>query len=217
MVEQSGRETGRGTGQQTGGTKAQRTRARILAAAAEELAERDGLLEITGVATRCACSPGLIYRYFSSRVDLLAAVVEEFYDRYDHWVMDHNPLPGGHWAARERERMQRGIHFIHHDSLAPVVLLNRQKEPEVSEVEVRRLKAHLELSISNVQQAQTKGEIPRYINPQVACPMVMGGVREVFVQSLEHRYGQNKQALLDEIMLFICRAMDIDPAFSEEK
>lgn len=201
-------------GQSKGGTKAQQTRARILQAAAEELAERDGLLEIASVTARCECSPGLIYRYFASRVDLLAAVVDEFYDRYDHWVMDHNPLPGGHWAARERSRMQRGIHFIHHDKLAPVVLLNRQKEPAVSEVEVRRLRAHLEMSIDNVKQAQKKGEIPGFINPQVACPMVMGGVREVFVQSLERRYGSNKQALLDEIMLFICRAMDIDPALA---
>lgn len=192
------------------GNKAQRTRARILRAAADELAERDGLLEIATVAARSRVSAGLLYRYFNSRVHLIAAVVEDFYDRYDHWVMDINPLPGATWMQRERERMQRSIHFNHNDSLAPIVLLNRQKEPEVSQVEVRRLSAHIELSINNVKLAQDKGEIPEYVKPQIACPMIMGGVREVMVQSLEGRCELSKSEMLDEIMLFIGRAMCID-------
>jgi len=57
------------------------TRSRLLEAAASELVERDGQLEVASVAARADVSVGLLYRYFGSKAGLVRAVVEDFYDR----------------------------------------------------------------------------------------------------------------------------------------
>lgn len=191
------------------GTKATRTRARILTAAANELIERDGNLEIATVAARCDVSQGLIYRYFDSKTALIAAVVDDFYDRYDQAVMDIDPLPGAVWAERERLRTKHSIEFYNRDALARIILLNRQKEPQVSLVEIRRLKAHIELGVQNIQIAQKKGEIPTSVNPEIASPMIMGGLREVIVQKLEGRLILNEAELLDELMKVILSIVEL--------
>lgn len=193
------------------GTKAARTRARILTAAAADLVERDGSLEIATVAARCEVSQGLIYRYFDSKVTLIAAVVDDFYDRYDQLVMDVDPLPGAAWTARERARTERSIQFYHKDRLARIILLNRQKEPQVSLVEIRRLKAHIELGAQNIRIAQKKGEISQCVNPEIASPMILGGMREVVVQSLEGRLNLTETELLDELMKVICNVVGLEP------
>lgn len=193
------------------GQKAKQTRQRILKAAAQELAERDGELEIARVALSAQVSSGLIYRYFNSRIDLIAATVDEFYDQYDQWVIDINPLPGADWISRERARIERCISFIRKHSLAKVIFLNRQKEPQVAAVESRRLAAHLNLAIENVLIAQDKGEIDPAINAYIACPMVMGGIRELMVQLLSSspHLNTNSPELLNQTTEFIARAMGL--------
>ncbi|WP_299770245.1 TetR/AcrR family transcriptional regulator [uncultured Pseudoteredinibacter sp.] len=195
----------------TFGQKAKQTRQRILVAAAQELASRGGDLEIANVAHTAQVSSGLIYRYFDSRTDLIAATVEDFYDQYDQWVIDINPLPGADWISRERARVERSISFIRKHPLAKVVFLNRQKEPLVAAVESRRLAAHLQLAIENVLLAQERGEIDSNINAYVACPMIMGGIRELLVQLLSDSPQLNKDPnkMLDQTMAFMARAMGL--------
>ncbi|MEC8429276.1 MAG: hypothetical protein VXZ35_12650, partial [Pseudomonadota bacterium] len=144
-----------------------------------------------------------------SRIDLIAAVVEDFYDRYDQWVMDVNPVPGAGWLVRERERVSRCLHFIEREPLSAMVFLNQQKDPEVAAVESRRLRAHLEMAVANVESAQHKGEIPPHIDPMIACAMTMGGIREVMAQIISNRFNQNHDLTLDHIMTYIAGAMDI--------
>lgn len=198
------------------GQKAKQTRQRILRAAAQELAEREGELEIAGVASVAQVSSGLIYRYFNSRVDLIAATVDDFYDQYDQWIIDINPLPGADWISRERARVERSISFIRKHPLAKVIFLNRQKEPLVAAVESRRLAAHLDLAIENVLLAQDKGEIDTSIDVYVACPMVMGGIRELMVLLLSGspHLQSDSQQFLDQTMAFIARAMGLGNAHS---
>lgn len=195
----------------TFGQKAKQTRQRILVAAAQELADRGGDLEIANVAHTAQVSSGLIYRYFDSRTDLIAATVEDFYDQYDQWVIDINPLPGADWISRERARVERSISFIRKHPLAKVVFLNRQKEPRVAAVESRRLAAHLQLAIENVLLAQERGEIDSNIDAYVACPMIMGGIRELLVQLLSDSPQLNKDSnkMLDQTMAFMARAMGL--------
>ena len=90
--------------------KAPESRRRLLDAAAAELVARDGRLEVAPVAARAGTSVGLIYRNFGSKAGLLAAVVDDFYDRYDAQVFDAPlaGLPG--WAARERARLEQFLH-----------------------------------------------------------------------------------------------------------
>lgn len=192
------------------GNKAQQTRRKILDSARDELCERNGQLEIASVAIRGEVSPGLIYRYFNNRVDLIAAVVDAFYDRYDQWVMEFNPLPGASWLERETARTQRSLHFLQKDPLAPIVLLNQQKEPQIAAVENRRLNAHFELAVENVQLAQQRGEISLDLDANIACAMTMGGIRQVSIQMLNPDYPLSTKQCLEQIMFYISGAMKIN-------
>ncbi|WP_050625577.1 TetR/AcrR family transcriptional regulator [Bradyrhizobium viridifuturi] len=59
------------------------TRDRLLAAAQQELIEGHGHLEMQAVAKRARVSVGLAYHHFGSKAGLIAAVVEDFYQRLD--------------------------------------------------------------------------------------------------------------------------------------
>lgn len=54
------------------------SRARLIAAARDELIERDGQLEVDSVAARAESSVGPIHRHFGSRAGLVGAVVDDF-------------------------------------------------------------------------------------------------------------------------------------------
>lgn len=154
------------------------TRRRILAAAAEELVARDGVLEIADVARRAGVSVGLSYHYFGSKAGLLAALVEDFYDRYDARVMASNPQPGADWGRREKLRLQAMVAFFYAEPLAPIVLTRLSREPEVATVEARRLLRHIELAARNVALAQQRGEIPDHLEPDMLGAMILGGLRQ---------------------------------------
>jgi AcrR family transcriptional regulator len=135
------------------------SRRRLLEAAACELVERGGILEVESVAGRAGVSVGLIYRYFDSKAGLVGAVVEDFYDRYDRSVMEPNPVPGADWPKRERERTARAVAFHYQEPLAPVVLSRLHLEPGVAVIEARRLARHIEAAAHNLTLGQERGEI----------------------------------------------------------
>ena len=81
------------------------SRRRLLEAAAAELVERDGDLEVAAVAARAGTSVGLIYRHYGSKAGLLGAVIDDFYDRFDAEVIAPAlRAEGADWGARERLR-----------------------------------------------------------------------------------------------------------------
>ena len=60
-----------------------KTRERLVRAAQEKLIQSHGHLEMQPVAKRAKVSVGLAYHHFGSKAGLIAAVVEEFYNRLD--------------------------------------------------------------------------------------------------------------------------------------
>ena len=137
------------------------TRRRLLEAAAAELVDRDGGLEVAAVAARAGVSTGLLYRYFGSRAGLVAAVVGDFYDRLDAAAMAVNPAADADWGTRERMRTEMGVRFHYEDPLAPVVLSRLAREPEVAAVEAERIARHVRLAARNVERGQRSGRDPR--------------------------------------------------------
>lgn len=75
--------------------RAEASRNRLRQAAADELVDRRGGLEVESVAQRAGVSVGLIYRHFGSRAGLVQAVIEDFDGRYVRDVLGVNPYPGG--------------------------------------------------------------------------------------------------------------------------
>src|SRR5918997_4537727 len=109
----------------------------LLAAAAEELVERRGVLEVGSVAARAGVSVGLIYKHFGSKAGLLAAVVGDFYVRFDAEVLEIDPAPGAPWAERERRRTEMVVAFHYDEPLTPILLARLARDPEVAAVEAR--------------------------------------------------------------------------------
>ena len=182
------------------------TRRRLLDATAAELVESGGAFEIAAVARRAGASVGLSYHYFGSKAGLLAALVEDFYDRYDAAVIDANPLPGAAWAERERLRVERLVDFMLAEPLAPLVLTRLSAEPEVAAVEARRLARHLSLGADNIAGAQAKGQLPSGPDPRLRIGMIMGGLRQAIGQALAGPEAWSREALVAALWSFVAMA-----------
>lgn len=183
------------------------SRRRLLAAAAAELIERDGTLEVASVAARARVSVGLIYRWFGSKAGLVAAVVDDFYDRLDAAVFDPDPVPGGSWAERERARTELGVAFHYEDPLAAVVLSRLTREPRIAAIELDRVQRQVTAATRNLERGQERGEIPRDLDPELVGAMVLGGMREVLRHALAREPPPARDAVVDELWRFIVAAV----------
>lgn len=180
-------------------TKRDATRQKLLECAGELLVEGNGAFEVATVAARTGLSVGLSYHHFGSKNGLIAAVVEDFYDRYDGAAMDGNPLPGAAWPERERVRVERVVDFHYRDPLAPVILSRINREPEVAAVEARRVGRHVALGTENVRLAQLAGLIPKRLDPNLLVAMMMGGLHQALSAALLRNPRPARDWLVDEI------------------
>lgn len=176
---------------------------RILDAAAEALVAGQGAFEIGEVARRAEVSVGLSYHHFGSKAGLVAAVVEEFYARFEAAVMDINPKPGADWGERERLRLERMIAFHYSEPLAPVILTRLSREPEVAAVEAERIDRHIALAARNVEIAQARGEIPAGLDAHLLGAMILGGLRQAVGQALAAPRRPAQAKLADQLWAFI--------------
>src|SRR3954470_24922353 len=183
--------------------KGSASRARLLQAAADELIDRGGALEVMSVAARANVSVGLIYRWFGSKAGLLAAVVDDFYDRQDAAIIDTDPAPGATWAERERARTELAVAFHYDDPLAPIVLSALTKEPSIAAIEQRRLNRQIAEATKNLVAGQANEEIPPDPHPGVLGGMALGGTREVLPHALARNRRPRRQAVVDELWRFV--------------
>jgi AcrR family transcriptional regulator len=179
----------------------------LLRAAADELVERRGVLEVGPVAARAGVSVGLIYRHFGSKAGLLAAVVGDFYVRYDAEVLDLDPLPGGSWAARERRRTELAVAFHYDDPLARVILGRMARDPEVAAVEARHLRIQVARGARNVARGQRDGDIPEDIDPGIAAALILGGTRQALIEVLSRRERPRGEVVAGQLWRLVVAAV----------
>ena len=160
---------------------------------------------------RAGTSVGLIYRNFGSKAGLLAAVVDDFYDRYDAQVFDAPMagLPG--WEARERVRLEQTVDFHLDDPLAAVILGRLAREPEVAAVEAERVRRHVEAAAANVRRGQERGEIPNDVDPGLAGAMILGGLRQALAEVLTRKRRPSRARLVDELWRFVAAGVRFQP------
>jgi AcrR family transcriptional regulator len=164
------------------------------------------------VARRANVSHGLIYRWFDSKAGLLAAVVEDFYDRQDEAIIDTDPAPEATtWADREKARTHKAVAFHYDDPLAATVLSTLTKEPSIAAIEQRRLNRQIEEATKNLRTAQANDEVPQDIDPELVGAMILGGTREVLRHALGRSKRPNPQAVVDELWRFVVAAVRFRP------
>jgi AcrR family transcriptional regulator len=191
------------------------TRQRVLAAAMRELIARDGQLEVHPVARRAKGSVGVIYHHFGSKQGLLAAVVDDFYDRFDAVVIEPNPAPGATWGEREHERTRLAVEFHYDEPLAAVILGRLAREPEVAAIEAERLARHIDAAARNIEIAQGRAEIPADLDAGLAGAMVLGGLRQAIGAALNRPQPPPRAELTEHIWRFIAAAVRYTPPNEE--
>jgi len=188
------------------------TRRRLLEAAAADLVARGGAAEVASIAARVGASVGLIYRHFGSKAGLLAAVVEDFYDRLDALVFAPGPEPGADWPTDARRRTERDVLFHYAEPLAPVILGHLGREPAVAAVEARRLARQIAGAAASVAWGQRRGEIPADLDPGLAGAMVVGGFRQALGTALARPARPPEAWLVEELWRLVVAAVRCIPA-----
>ncbi|MGI9017172.1 MAG: TetR/AcrR family transcriptional regulator [Euzebya sp.] len=182
--------------------KGAHTRAKLLKAAAEELVETGGQLEVAAVARRAGTSIGLTYRYFRNKGALAAAVVEDFFDRQDNAVLMAQ-IDAEDWRKRERRRIELMVAFHYAEPLARVALGGLAREPEVAAVMVDRQSRQAALVAAMLARGQDLGMIDPGLNPSIAGPMVLGAIREALRVALAAGDNLGAGELTTQILTFV--------------
>jgi AcrR family transcriptional regulator len=190
------------------------TSRRLVAAAREELVERDGLLEVDSVAARADVSVGSIYRHFGSRAGLIGAVVDDFYARYREEVLETNPVPGGRFTDCERRRTELSVAFHYSDPLAPVILSSLHLDPEVAVKEAAQIDAMIDLATRVMARGQKGGELPAGRDPRFIGAMIIGGMRHVLAVALASEPRIPQKTTARKLWLLIAAIMGLDPGVS---
>lgn len=182
--------------------KGAQTRAKLLKAAAEELVESDGNLEVAAVARRAGTSIGLTYRYFQNKGALAAAVVEDFFDRQDHAVLMAD-IDAESWRQRERRRIELMVAFHYAEPLARVALGGLAREPEVAAVMLDRQTRQAALAAAMLARGQDLGMVSPHIDPSIVGPMILGSIREALRVGLAAGDHLGAGELTEQILAFV--------------
>ncbi len=182
--------------------KGAQTRAKLLRAAADELVEAEGQLEVAAVARRAGTSIGLTYRYFQNKGALAAAVVEDFFDRQDNAVLMAQ-IEADSWRQRERRRIELMVAFHYAEPLARVALGGLAREPEVAAVMVDRQARQAAIAAAMLARGQDLGFIDADLNPSLVGPMVLGAIREALRVALAAGDNLGADELTSQILGFV--------------
>jgi len=152
-------------------------------AARRILLSRHGRLELAAVVAEAGTTTGAVYHHFGSRGGLLRAVVEGFYRRLDDEILQL-AMPGGSWAARERERIRRLVDLAYGEPLAPVLFGLVLREPAIALLDAERTTRLVDMGTEHLRRGQAAGEVRRDVDPAIAAALVMGGLRQAIGRAL---------------------------------
>tara|TARA_R110002020_G_scaffold87764_1_gene216045 strand:+ start:144 stop:764 length:621 start_codon:yes stop_codon:yes gene_type:complete len=183
------------------------TRERLIDAAQQALIDGAGEMEMQAVAQRAKASVGLAYHHFGSRAGLIAAVVDRFYRRLDAAAFTNAALPGGSWAARERQRVAAYVDFHYAHPLAPLVIGALSRSPDLQVVETAFTERQLVAGGRMIAAAQRDGIIGSAIDPEVIIALMIGGIRQALIAALARHPRPAADQLTSEIWTFMTAAL----------
>ncbi len=190
------------------------TRQRLLSAAQDELIEGHGHLEMQAVARRAQVSVGLAYHHFGSKGGLIAAVVDDFYERLDQAAFGGAKLSARNWADREKQRIGAYVAFHYDHPFAPLVIGPLSRASEVLDVETAFTSRQLAAGARMLEAAQRDRIVPADIDPHLTIALMIGGIRQALIGALTGERRPDPAQLTDEIWAFMAAALRL-PAGSQ--
>ena len=112
------------------------------------------------VAEAAGVVPSLVHRYFGSKSGLVAALVNDFFDRFHAEVLDVDLEAEGDWAHHERLRLERGVRFHYAEPLAAVIYGPLARDPDVARTDAARNAFVVERAARSIRKGQRRGELP---------------------------------------------------------
>lgn len=185
------------------------TRQRLLSAAQDELIEGHGHLEMQAVARRAQVSVGLAYHHFGSKAGLIAAVVEDFYERLDQAAFGGAKLLARNWADREKQRIGAYVAFHYDHPFAPLVIGPLNRAPEVLDVETAFTRRQLAGGARMLEAAQRDRIVPGNIDPHLTIALMIGGIRQALIGALMSERRPDPDRLTDQIWAFMAAALHL--------
>jgi len=185
-------------------------RARIVAAAMQELIAGDGDFEIADVARRADVSVGLAYHYFGSKAGLIAVLITDFHDRHEA-VVDHCVDKSLPWSIREKIRLKVSIDFLYADPATRLMVGKLKSSAEAVAIDTGRRARSIELAARNVAEGQRRGYISKKIDPTVAGAAIIGGINQAVAQALSSPKRPNADQLTERLWTFITGGLLLAP------
>lgn len=192
----------------------QGTRQRLLSAAQDELIAGHGHLEMQAVARRAQVSVGLAYHHFGSKAGLIAAVVDDFYERLDEAAFGGAKFSARSWSDREKQRVGAYVAFHYDHPFAPLVIGPLSRASEVLDVETDFTSRQLAAGARMLQAAQRDRIVPGDIDPHLTIALMIGGIRQALIGALTGERRPDPAKLADEIWAFMAAALRL-PAGSQ--
>ncbi|WP_433560956.1 TetR/AcrR family transcriptional regulator [Nocardia sp. CA-151230] len=159
-------------------------RQQLLDAARDELVHANGTLELSALTRRTGLSTGALYHHFGSKVGLLAAIWDDFYEGLSRAIADDRLPADGDWATRERARTHCFVAFHFEHPLAALLLNRAAPDPGLTEIEALYIRNLGDAAATNIRRGQATGEIPADLDPDSAGAYVIGGLRHGIAQQL---------------------------------
>ncbi|MEM9187576.1 MAG: TetR/AcrR family transcriptional regulator [Myxococcota bacterium] len=192
-------------------SRGSRTRQRLLEAATEELVAHDGAVEFAAVALRAGVSAGAPYRHFSSKSDLLVALVDSFYDAWE--ALAYRPTfeeVSDDWWEREKERIRVTVEFHYRHPLG--ALIQQRLIGDAEAVRHQRLRSDrlVRGAVKNVARGKSLGRVPAHVDAEICGALLMGGVGQGLHGALSRGRKMSRNRVVRELQNFMQRVLCIN-------
>ncbi len=191
--------------------KGRATRERLLSAARDLAIASGGHFEIAAVAEVAGVVPSLVHRYFGSKSGLVAALVDDFFDRFQREVFDLDLEDQGDWARHERLRLEAGVRFHYREPFAVVLYGALARDPEVARRESDRTALVVRRAARSIRKAQRRGELPLGIDAGLAGAAMFGAMRQVMVEALTRSRRPSPERVIAFLWRQIAASVRLDP------
>ena len=187
--------------------RGRKTREKLIEAARTVLIDGEGRAEIAEIAARAGVSAGLAYYHFGSKDGLVAAVVEDFYARYDRTA--NATYRGESWPLREIQRVRATVRFLVEDPFTSTLFGPLGRSTPVVNAEASCMARLVERGSQNIARGQADGDLPRQVDPHLAAAFVLGGLRQSVGAALMTEFKPDPERLAGAVWILIAQSLGL--------